>query len=264
MTAARRSQVGGDVGRTVEQPDPGRPATAPPGMVPDIRTLAPRVLIAGILPFVVYAVIRPHVGSDAVGLIIVSVFPLGDVLIERVRRGRFEPIGILALVGITLGVIGALAFGGNDTLLKLRESTFTGIFGLVCLLSLLRPRPVMYFMGRAFSTDGEPEKVAEFDLIWHLPGVPRRFRVVTVVWGAGLVVETLLRTVLAFGVSTQTFLGVSHVIGWVIIGGLLAWTTVYSRRGEQAVLAEVEAAEAAGAGLATVPDQAGPVAGLEA
>jgi len=207
------------------------PRSAPAGMVPSLRTIGPRILFAGVLPFVAYAVIRPHVGSDAVGLGLVTVFPLADIIVERVRRGRFEPIGILALAGIVLGVIGAVAFNGNDTLLKLRESAFTGLFGVVCLLSLVRPKPVMYF------------KVAEFDEIWELPGVPSRFRFVTTVWGVGLVAETAVRTWLAFAVSTQTFLGVSHVIGWVILGGLLAWTAAFSKRGERQVQAAVLAQE---------------------
>ena len=225
----------------VTQPEPRR---APPGMVPNLRQLAPRLLIAGVLPFVAYAIIRPHLGSDAVGLTIVMVFPLGDILVERLRHGRFEPIGVLALIGIVVGIVGALALGGNDTLLKLRESSLTGVFGVLCLLSLLRPRPAMFYLGRAFSTGGDPEKVAEFDEIWDLPGVPGRFRLVTTVWGVGLIAETGLRATLAFTVSTQTFLGISQVVGWVILGALLAWTTVFSRRGEQQVLAEVEQAEA--------------------
>lgn len=219
--------------------------TAPQGMVPDFGKLAPRILLAGVLPFAAYAVLRPHVSSDAVGLAIVSVFPLLDIVVERVRHGRFEPIGVLALIGIVLGIVGALALGGNDTLLKLRESSLTGVFGVLCLLSLLRPRPAMYYLARAFSTDGDPEKVEEFNQIWELPGVASRFRLVTTVWGLGLVAETGVRTWLAFAVSTQTFLGISHVIGWVILGGLLAWTTAFSKRGERAVLAAVEDAEAA-------------------
>ncbi len=234
----------GGAGPAEVETAPGERA-APPGMVPDLRKLAPRILIAGVLPFVAYAIIRPHLSSDAVGLAIVMVFPLGDVLVERVRRGRFEPIGILAMIGIALGIIGALAFGGNDTLLKLRESSLTGVFGVLCLLSLLRDRPVMFYLARAFSTDGDPEKVAEFNEIWDLPGVPARFRLVTTVWGVGLVGETAVRGWLAFAVSTQTFLGVSHVVGWIILGALLAWTTAFARRGEQQVLADVMEAEAA-------------------
>src|SRR4051812_11280281 len=133
---------------------------APPptqGMVPSLRTLGPRILIAGVLPLIGYSLLRPHLSSDAMGLAIVSVFPIGDIAMERRRHGRFEPIGVIALVGLTAGLISALAFHGDATMLKIRESIFTGLFGLVCLGSLPAKRPVMFYLGRAFATAGDAE-----------------------------------------------------------------------------------------------------------
>src|SRR5437899_4713963 len=105
-------------------------------MVPSLGRLAPQLVVAGVLPVVGYSLLRPHVGSDATALGAVMVFPLADIAIERRRHGGFEPIGLISLVGITVGLIGAVLLHGNATLLKLRESMLTGIFGLVCLGSL--------------------------------------------------------------------------------------------------------------------------------
>jgi predicted amino acid-binding ACT domain protein len=221
-------------------------AAPPPtqGMVPSLRTLAPRILIAGVLPLVAYTLLRPHLASDAMGLALVSVFPLADIAIERIRHGRFEPIGMIALIGITAGIISALAFHGDATMLKIRESVFTGLFGLVCLASLPARRPTMFYLGRAFATAGDADKVAEFDTIWDLPGVPARFRFITALWGVALVGEAVLRTVLAVSVSTQRFLEISPVMGWTVLGGLLWFTTRFSRESEARVLAASEATAA--------------------
>lgn len=224
-------------------PQPAEPPTAPGSMVPSLRMLAPNLVVAGILPIVAYAIVRPHVSSDAVGLALVLVFPVAEIVFERVRRGRFEPIGIIAMIGISLGLIGAVAFNGDATLLKVRESVLTGAFGVICLLSLAAPRPAMWYMGRMFSTGGDPERVAEFNEIWVLPTVPRRFRIVTLVWGVGLVGEALFRTALAFTVPTQTFLVVSQIVNWAVLGGLLWYSFAMNRRGEAQVLAMVEASE---------------------
>ena len=70
-------------------------------------------LTFAVFPVVGYALLRPHVSSDATALAIVLVFPVAEIVFERLRRGRFEPIGIIALVGITLGLLGALAFNGD-------------------------------------------------------------------------------------------------------------------------------------------------------
>src|SRR5436305_990872 len=201
---------------STEPAEPVEPAEPTPisGMVPSFRVLAPRLFVAGLLPLVGYMLLRPHVGSDAVALAAVSIFPIIDIAVERRRHGRFEPIGIIALIGLALGLISALLLHGDATLLKVRESVFTRVFGVICLGSLAAPRPAMFYMGRAFATGGDPAKVAEFDAIWDLPGVPRRFRFVTLVWGLGLVGEAVVRTVLAVTVSTQVFLEVSPVLNF--------------------------------------------------
>jgi hypothetical protein len=214
-------------------------------MVPNIRKLAPQLVVAGVLPVIAYAFLRPHVSSDAVALAAIMVFPLAEIAYERWHSGRFEPIGIIVLVGIAVGLIGAVAFNGDATLLKVRDSALTGLFGVVCLVSLGTRRPAMFYMGRSFATAGDRQKMTEFDELWAWPGVAARFRIVTVVWGVGLVAEAVARTVLAVSVPTQTFLVVTPFINWGVLGGLLWWTTVYSRAGERAVAEALQAAEVA-------------------
>lgn len=202
-------------------------------MVPSIRTIAPKVLIAGVLPLVGYTLLRPHVSSDAIGLAAVMVFPIAEITFERFRHGRFEPVGVIALVGIVFGLIGAVAFHGDALALKLRESALTGLFGVVCLGSLLGQRPAMFYLGRIFATDGDPAAVAQFDTIWDRPGAPRRFRRVTAVWGMGLLAETALRIGLALTLSTGRFLAVAPLIGWVVIGTLIWYSAATIRAGER-------------------------------
>ena len=207
-------------------------------MVPSLRLLAPQLVVAGVLPVVAYALLRPHVASDATALAAVMVFPVAEIVFERVRHGRFEPIGIIALMGIAVGLVGALVFHGDATLLKVRDSLFTGVFGLVCLASLGARGPAMYYLGRSFATGDDPAMVREFDTIWELPGVPRRFLFVTGVWGVTLVAEAVTRTALALTLPTQTFLVISPILNWGVIGALLWFSTWYTRRSERRVVAE--------------------------
>jgi hypothetical protein len=216
-------------------------------MVPNLRTLWPQVLVAGVLPVIGYALLRPHVSTDAEALAIVMVFPVIEIVAERLWRGRFEPIGIIALVSIGLGIVGAVALNGDAILLKVRESIVTGIFGLVCLVSLAASRPAMFHLGRAFATGGDPDKTVEFDGHWKLPGVATRFKIVTAVWGAVLVGEAILRTVMAVTLPTQAFLVISLVVFWAVIASLLWFTIAYSRAGEREVAATVMAGIDAGA-----------------
>jgi len=200
-----------------------------------------------VLPVVGYALLRPHVPSDATALAAVMVFPVAEILVERRRHGGFEPIGIISLVGIAVGLVGAVALHGNATLLKLRESMLTGLFGVVCLASVFARRPAMFYLGRAFATGGDPRKVAEFDTIWDLPGTARRFRLVTLVWGVGLLGETSARTVLALTIPTERFLEIAPVLGWLTIGALIWYSTRAIRAGEAALGVSAPAAAPADA-----------------
>lgn len=210
-------------------------------MVPSVRRFAPQLFFAGVLPLVGYVLLRPHVPSDAVALGAVMIFPVVEIAVERHRNGHFEPIGVIALIGIGVGIVGALVFQGDATLLKVRESLFTGIFGVACLASLALRRPVMFYLGRSFATGGDAERVREFDTIWDLPGVPAGFRLVTIVWGVGLLGEAVVRTALALTVDTETFLVVSPIVAWGVLGGLIWFSTVFSRRREQRVIGALDA-----------------------
>jgi hypothetical protein len=212
-------------------------------MVPNLRRLGPNLLVAGVMPVVAYALLRPHVSSDAVALAAVMIFPLGEIFYERHRHGGFEPVGIISLIGIAAGLIGALAMHGDAFVLKVRDSIVTGVFGVVCLVSLPARRPAMFYLGRAFATGGDPAKMAQFELMWKVDGVSRRFRIVTLVWGVGLVGEAVVRTTLALVLSTGIFLVVSQVAAGLILGGLLWWTVRYSRSGERTVRSQLTGAD---------------------
>jgi hypothetical protein len=214
-------------------------------MVPDLKQLAPKLLVAAVLPLVAYQLLRPHVRSDATALAAVMVFPIADVLLERRRHGRFEPIGIIALLGIGFGLLGAAVSGGDALLLKLRESVLLAVFGVACLASLAARRPMMFHLGRAFATAGDAEKAATFEQLWEQPGAPRRFRRTTAVWGVGLLSETTVRTILALSLPTSTFLAIAPVLGFGVTGGLIAFSVRAIRAGTAEAVAELSPGPAA-------------------
>lgn len=222
-------------------------------MVPSWRTLLPQIVFSGILPVVAYHFIRPHVGSDAIGLSIVSAFPVAQIAYDRIRHGRNDPVAFIILFAIVIGVVAGLAFHGSTLLLKIRQSAFTGLFGLACLVSLLFPRPLMFVLAREFASGGDAEKRAAFSARWHLPTMPRRFRTVTLVWAVGLIAETSAQTVMALGLSTQTFLVLNQIVSGAFLGTLIAYSVVATRRGERYAESLLEQLGGAIAGPAEPP-----------
>ena len=120
-------------------------------------------------------------------------------------------------------------FGGSTRLILVRESLLTGATGAVFLLSLLYKRPLIYYFAMHFNTGGDKAKVAEFSGMWQYPYFRHVMRWMTGVWGLALVLEATIRTYLAFSLSTITFLAISPVVQYGIIGATVLWTVVYAK-----------------------------------
>lgn len=208
---------------------------------PSARAMAPGAVGGAIIPLAVYYSVRPHLGGDAPALIVAGIPAAAWVAIQWARQRRIDPIGSIVLFGFVAGVLVSLAMGGSAFVLKVRDSGFTCLFGLACLASLTRPRPVMFYIGRALSAGNDPLKLAAYDALWGMPTAPRTFRVITVAWGAGLIVEAGIRVILAMSLPTGTFLAVSPVLAAVVIGGLFVFTVRWSKRARR--LGEAKFAE---------------------
>ena len=75
---------------------------------------------------------------------------------------------------------------------------------------------------------------AAYDPLHDLPVGRHTFRVLSVVWGIGLIVEATCRMIIADVLPTGTFLAVSPFITAGVIGSLFAFTVVYSKRAQLA------------------------------
>src|SRR5262249_39439610 len=74
--------------------------------------------------------------SELIALIVATAFPTLKSIYDLTRHRRVNPVSVLVLLGIVTSII-ALFIGGDPRLLLIRESLFTGVFGVACLLSLL-------------------------------------------------------------------------------------------------------------------------------
>ena len=89
MEAEFHDPRAGEAGSDVEiAPPAGEETDWTSQMIPNVRQLAPNFLIAGVLPLIGYGLLRPHVSSDAVALMAVLVFPVGEIAWEVVKEAR--------------------------------------------------------------------------------------------------------------------------------------------------------------------------------
>ncbi len=209
------------------------PADWLPGL-PPLGDLVPSIIGGALVPLTVYFLVRRQVHTDTAALIIAGLFPAAWVIIQFVRQRRIDLIGAVVLIGFATGVTASLLLGGNSYVLKVKDTGFTAIFGVGCLVSVIvSKRPAMFYVGRFLSAGNDPARMAIYDRLHELPTGPRRFKVLTIVWGLGLLIDASARLALAAFLSTGVFLIASPVVTATCIGGLVLFTVRYTNGNEQ-------------------------------
>jgi hypothetical protein len=206
---------------------PASYAGASPNM---LRAMLPSLVIDALCPLLAYQFLKHYTSaSDIVALSVGAVFPALNSLQSLVRQRHLDIIGILVLIGIAGSVI-PLFFGGSPRFLLIRESFTGAVIGVAFLISLLLPRPLIFYIARQFTGNNQPERAAVFDGTWRAPAIRFGFRLMTLVWGVGTLGEFVLRVIMAVTLPIATVLAAAAVIFPAIYLSMMGWTMLYSRR----------------------------------
>ncbi|MGI5240771.1 VC0807 family protein [Dactylosporangium sp. CA-139066] len=208
----------------------------------------PTVVCNVVLPLITYSVLTGRGTGEVPALALSAVWPAVEVGVLFAIRRRVDEIGALTLVIIAVGVGSSLLLH-DGRLVLLKDSAFTGLFGLGLLGSLLAPRPLMFYFGRKFATDGSAERLAWWNGLWQFAGFRRTQRIMTVVWGVTFLAEAVVRIALTETLSTDAMVAVNAVLPYAVTAALVTWTILYGRRArERAAAANPAANPPAGPG----------------
>jgi intracellular septation protein A len=163
--------------------------------------------------------------SAVIALSLAALFPLADTILGFVQSRTVSIIGAVSLIAIVTGI--GLAFAtGNALFAILKDSAFSLVFSLLFLASLAAKRPLVFRLNQQMLGPAG----AALDEAWtQRPGVRKTFRLMTLVWGVGLLLEALLRVVASFTLPVATAAATSPWIALGCIGGLIGWTVVYAQ-----------------------------------
>ena len=195
------------------------------------KRISPFLLEMGVnvlLPYLVYDWLSPSVGNTH-ALIISAIPPIIWSLVQIIREKRIDAISIFVIAGIALSLL-AMAGGGSAKFLQIRENLVNALIGLVFLGSVLIKRPLILILARAQIKARDPKHIDQFNLTMKNPSKRRPLVLMTLVWGAGLILSALLSCALVFMMSIGTYMIVSPVVGYGIYGILILWTVWYSKR----------------------------------
>ncbi len=202
------------------------------------RAVLTSILAGGVGPYIVYALLHERAG-EVQALLLGGLLPGVLEVVTLVRHRRLDPLGIVSLAALLLGVVLATTSGSPRALL-LKESAVTGVVGLGFLLSLLAERPALFYFARQLMTGDVPAKAKAFDERWDAsPGMRATLRRLTTGWGAGLLIELVVRIALVLSLPTERVLVVGPVALYAALFVLIAWTVRTTRRAEAAKATKV-------------------------
>lgn len=201
------------------------------------------ILANFLLPYLIYIQTEAALGQ-AHALMTASVPPILWSMIEFARKRRVDAISMFVIAGIALSLLSFLG-GGSVRFLQLRENLVTGLFGFVFLGSAIVRRPLIYQLARDGMRRKSPSGLEHFE---RLRG-NRRFRhtmtVMTLVWGFGLLIQTMAACALVFSMPIREYLIVSPILSYGAMACLALWTFWYGRQQKRRGEAARKAAEAA-------------------
>ncbi|MFF3454685.1 VC0807 family protein [Streptomyces sp. NPDC002730] len=222
-----------------------------------LLTWGPTILFGVLLPWITYGMLIDHGIHEVPALLLISCWPLVELTIYFAMKRRVDEFSMLILITLLLGAVSALAYN-SAKLLFLKDSALTGLLGLAFLVSLTLKRPLIFYFGRKFGTDGTPDGIADWNAMWDkYPGFRTGQRRLTIVWGVTFLAEAGVKAGLVYVLDTETMVGVSNVLPIVILAGLMVYTIRAGKKGrarreaaEAAAAAEAAGAEAEAAGAA--------------
>ena len=188
------------------------------------------IALNAIIPVACYYLSKAYISrSELTALVMATTFPILKSIYDLACGHEINPVAILVVLGIVTS-IGALFINGDPRVLLVRESLFTGSFGLACLASLLLPRPMMFYFGRHFMAGSDPEKRKVFHERLKNPVVHRGHQLVTTVWGAVYLGEFIVRLTLIYTMAASVVLAVTPVVLGLATILTIVWTFRYANK----------------------------------
>ncbi|MEJ9314534.1 hypothetical protein P4655_24600 [Priestia megaterium] len=185
------------------------------------------VIINIVLPYLIYTILKTHITS-IIALSLAACVPLVDTLYHLIKDKKLDTFSSFIFLGIVLSIVAAW-IGGDERFILLRESYVTGIMGLVFLLSILTPKPLIYYFAMRFTADK-----SVITKRWEEEVSFRHFiRIMAAVWGIGLMIEALVKVVIVYEFPISKALVISPIAQYIVIAILIYWNIHFVKQRKQ-------------------------------
>lgn len=190
-----------------------------------LRQMLPNLLINAVLPLLINILAQPHMSTINALLLassVPAVFTLGTFLWKR----HIDVLGLLVVAGLLLSAAFALLFN-SPRLLLLQGSAISGLFGIALLVSLLFPRPILFYIVRSVVAQNDAQRIARFNADWDFPQFRTCYRILTIVWGCLMVAQVILHAILIFTLPIPLMLVLNPILNFCAIIPAAHWSMHY-------------------------------------
>lgn len=196
-----------------------------PTLLTLLMSLWPSILLNGVCVILIYQLVKHFTSaSDVIALTLSAVPALIGTIITLIRQRSIDVLGAFTLITIVAS-IGLTFMTGDVKILLIRESLLTVLFGVICLISLLFPKPIWFYIIRYFTVGNNAEQMHAYNTAWKFRSFRNYIRTVTILWGIVYTIEFLIRLVMVYTLTISQVLVFSSVIfyGLTILASVLTF-----------------------------------------
>ncbi len=204
------------------------PSPAPhnaPAAVPAVRPVRLRRQLSGFaidlgLPIALYYLLHLVGVSNLLALGICALLPAGNVAHQMVTRRRTDGVGLVVVVTVAATIVMSLATQSPRFLLA-RDGLITGLWGAWFVASVRARRPVAFVLARPLMEGRRVFSAGSWDALWDSePRFRRIWRMASVMWGVGLLVDGAVRVLMSYTLPVEVVPGLgaaSYPVTFVVV-----------------------------------------------
>ncbi|MFG1923082.1 VC0807 family protein [Cryptosporangium sp. NPDC048952] len=213
----------------VDTPPAGRPASTQSAVQSWLIPIVANI----VLPIVTYFVLTGAGVGEVPALLLSGIWPAAELAWTLHRQRHVDEFSVFVLLGLVAG-IATTVFSDDARAVFLKDSITNGVVGLAFLVTLFVGKPLTFYFGRRFATDGSKVQRDWWDGLWVHPNFRSVQRLLTIVWGATLLGEAVIRAVLTWSLGTGPMVVVNNVVPYVVIAALVFVSITVGRRSQAA------------------------------
>lgn len=192
-----------------------------------IKSVLISFLFAIVLPVIAYVLLKLLALSDTIALGVATAFPVILTSYSGIKKRKINPIGLVAICGFLISILAVYLSHGNDLAFKLWHPILTGGIGIILLFSAAIQHPLLALLmkNKSLSEESADENPIE---------LRRFFTVLTLFMGIIFGIHSIATIMLAFSVSTTSFVifskGIDLTAIIILIAGIyLLRTTLFKQ-----------------------------------